>query len=145
MLTERQQELRYAMCLGRQGWGIPEHTRVIHTDEMSVDNDPKMVQDRVLRRPGEEYHPDCIQAGHHSGRCSVMYWAGVCGDYHTDLIALPPKCKMNSGSYRDFVLEQHLWPFYVKMTEIYGHVLVLEDNCPGHRGKAVQWRVINDL
>jgi hypothetical protein len=82
--------------------------RIIHTDKVTVDCDPKMFQERVLRRPHEEYHPDCVHEGHYQGGKSVTFWAASCSEYHTDLIVVPSGMKMNSLKYVRKILNPYL-------------------------------------
>ncbi|KAF1808714.1 hypothetical protein P152DRAFT_517346 [Eremomyces bilateralis CBS 781.70] len=143
-LTPRAKKVRHAMAQGNQHRGFNEWERVIACDEFRIDTNPAVLNERVLRRPGEEYHPDCVHDERFSGREGVSFWGAFCGEHHTPLLEIPLGVKMDSAGYVTEILEPHLWPFYV-MTERYGEVALLEDNAPGHMKFATKWRIRNGI
>lgn len=74
-----------------------------------------------------------------------MFWATVIRLHHSPLVPIPSGVSQNSHSYMVNVLEPHLWPFYERITEQYGDIVVMEDNTPGHNKYTIDWRIKNDL
>lgn len=79
------------ICLAQnvEQWGYDEWTRVIFSDEASFATDHRVYNIRVLRRPGEEYHPDCVEEELRQGRTAVMVWGAFCGPIQSELYVVP--------------------------------------------------------
>jgi len=118
---------------------------VIWTDESSFSTAGFGHRPWVIRKVDEEYHPDCIDNNFHSGRKSKMIWGAFCGTTKSDLIYIPGKAKIDSITYVKTVLEPALVPFWHRCCEEYGWTIVQEDNAPGHKKHANQYRELNGM
>ena len=85
LLSPWQKAFRYAWAQDVVKWGYDEWSRILFTDEASFSTDHKAYNVRVLRRSGEEYHPDCVDEGKHQGRNSVMVWGAICDTTKSEL------------------------------------------------------------
>lgn len=88
-LTPAQKALRYAWALDHRHWGYDEWSRVVWTDEVNFSSDHTAYNVTVLRRPGEEYHPDCVQSEFRQGRAGIMTWGAFCGTSKSILKIIP--------------------------------------------------------
>ncbi|RPA99584.1 hypothetical protein L873DRAFT_1563371, partial [Choiromyces venosus 120613-1] len=61
-------------CQDRLHWTYEDWIRTLWTDESTFSTTGFGHCPRVLRRPEEEFHPDCIDETCESGRESVMIW-----------------------------------------------------------------------
>lgn len=91
LLTERQKQLRYIWAKDMKGWDEQDWMRIIWTDEASFCTSHSSYNVTVLRRPGEEYHPDCVEEELRQGRTSVMVWGAFCGTTKSDLYIVKGK------------------------------------------------------
>ncbi|RPA99617.1 hypothetical protein L873DRAFT_1843518 [Choiromyces venosus 120613-1] len=74
-------------------FGVMEKNRALWTlwtDESTFSTTGFGHRPWVLRRPEEEFHPDCIDETWESGRESVMIWGGFCGEMKSELQVIPP-------------------------------------------------------
>ncbi len=78
LISEHQQAIRYIWALDHLKWTTDDWERIIWTDESSFSSAHLAYNVCVLRRLGEEYHPDCVQKQRYSGRESVMVWGAFC-------------------------------------------------------------------
>jgi hypothetical protein len=85
LTSGRQRLIRYFWALYHLKYKREDWERVIWTDESSFSTAHSAYNVRVLRRPGEEYHPDRIQKERWSGRESVMMWGAICGTTKSEL------------------------------------------------------------
>lgn len=108
--------------------------RVVWTDESTYSTKGFGHRPMVLRRPDEEYHPDCIDEIWESGRKSQMVWGAFCGELKSELFFVPSGAKINGETYTTEILDPLLIPFWHQTCEFYGWTIVMEDGAPGHKG-----------
>lgn len=138
---------RVAWCQERLHWTREEWKRVIWTDECSFSTSGFGAgQPWVIRKADEEYHSDCIDENTpSSGRNSQMIWGAFCGTTKCELVDIPGKAKVDSLTYVRTVLEPALVPFWQRCCEEYGWAVVQEDNAPGHKKHAIEYRQLNGM
>jgi transposase len=136
---------RVAWCQAHLHWTYEEWKRILWTDESSFSTSGFGHRPWVIRRPDEEFHPDCLDETFEQGRQSRMAWGGFWGSKKTRLVFIPGKAKLDSKTYVETVMEPHLVPFWQECCEEYGWVKVVEDGAPGHKGCAKEYRDLNEL
>jgi transposase len=136
---------RVAWCQERLHWTKEEWKRVIWTDESSFSTAGFAHRPWVIRKPGEEDHPDCVDNTFHSGRQTKMVWGAFCGTTKSDLIFVPGKAKIDSATYVRTIMEPALVPFWQQCCEEYGWTIVMEDGAPGHKGYSKGYRELNGI
>ena len=130
-------ENRVKWAKGVMHWGMDDWSRIIWTDEASVELGRNSHPRKVIRKPGEGYLPDCLEPTFKSGRSSVMVWGSIAYNKKGPLIILP-KGKLSSAEYVDFILSKPLLDFYMDLSEERGLVKVVEDGAPIHTAKFTQ-------
>lgn len=132
-VSAKNKDLRVKWCQDRLHWTYNDWLRTVWTDESTFTTVGFSHRPWVLRRPGEEFHPDCIDETWESGRESVMVWGGFCGEMKSELHIIPPKTKVNSSYYVTHVLDPILIPFWHQTCERYGwtQVGLLVSQIPG--------------
>jgi hypothetical protein len=138
-------ERRLAWAKEARTWGAEDWTRIIWTDECSIELGKNLCVCHVWRYPGEEYLAECLVPTFKSGRMSVMVWACIAYDWKGPLIFLP-KDRRKGSDYVDLVLAGPLWDFYTKVYNDHGGARVMEDRAPIHTSMVVKrFRDANSL
>ena len=96
----------------------------------------------VIRKPEEEYHPDCIDEIFNQGRQSKMAWGAFRRSIKSDLVFIPGKAKLDSAAYVTTVMEPHLAPLWHRCCEEHGWAIVVKD---GHKGHSKKYRELNGM
>ena len=109
-------------------------SRVIWTDEASVEIGKESRTIRVWRRIGERYKENCLAPTFKSGRQSLMVWGCMAYGRLGPLIRIP-KDQKSAADYVNLVLSGPLWDFYSELYEERGIMKVVEDGAPIHRAE----------
>src|SRR5262249_47275110 len=96
--THKAKRLKWAK--ERKDWGNEEWSRVIFTDESSVELGKNSRQIRVWRNPGDEWDTTCIVPSFKSGRTSVMVWSCMIAGKLGPLTVIP-RDRRTGVDYRD--------------------------------------------
>jgi transposase len=144
-LTGKHRTARVLWAEEHQKWGFEEWSKVIWTDETSVELGKQSSQVLVWRSPGEEFNEDCLVPTFKSGRQSLMMWSCMAHGKLGPLVFLP--CDRRDGkAYVDLIMSGPLWRFYVDLTRERGTVRVMEDGAPIHRSMAAKnFRTANSI
>ncbi|RPA97389.1 hypothetical protein L873DRAFT_1640778, partial [Choiromyces venosus 120613-1] len=137
--------LRVKWCQDRLHWTYEDWIQTLWTDESTFSTTGFGHRPWVLRRPEEEFHPDCIDETWESGRESVMIWGGIYGEMKSELQVIPPGVKVDSIYYVTHILDPVLIPFWHQTCEHYGWTQVVEDGAPGHQRFTKHCRAINQV
>jgi transposase len=156
-------ELGYHRCVGRRrpllkkidykhrldfarkykNWTVEDWKRVIFTDEISI----KIGMDRlcvmwVWRKPGEEFHQDCVDLRKRSTGSGMMFWGAFrMGKIGLGLFfELEKGQKITSKVYRDQVLLGSLKTFVDKSRNEISEPIIMEDNASVHKGVCKEHR-----
>ena len=123
----RLQFARYHVRWNRQQWGT-----VMFSDESRFYLRHIEGQLHVWRRNGERHAEVNVQPRHAYNGGSVMVWAGVTADRHTDLIVVPGI--LTGQRYLDEILRPHVVPFLRPMGN---NGSFQDDNARPHRARIV--------
>jgi transposase len=113
------------------GWDMTNWSRVIWTDEATVEIGKESRAIRVWRRAGERYKESCLAPTFKSGRQSLMVWGCMAYGRLGPLIRIP-KDQKKAINYINLVLAGPLWDVYSELYEERGVVKVVEDGAPVH-------------
>jgi len=131
-LKETHRRVRFKWAKMVQNWGVEEWTRIIWTDEASVELGKNTRVCRVWRRPGEAYINKCLAPTFKSGRVSMMVWSCIAYNYKGPLVFLP-KGRGTGVGYVESVMSGPLWDVYMEIYDARGAAKVMEDGAPMHR------------
>ena len=120
-----------------QTYGMEEFSRIIWTDECSVELGKNTRNPLVWRRPHEKYDSKCLVPTFKSGRSSLMFWGCIAYGKKGPLVFLP-KERRTGVDYVDLVLAGPLWDFYRDLFEERGIAKVMEDGAPVHTCRVAQ-------
>lgn len=144
-LTISHMSKRLEWAQDKLNWTMEEWSRVIWTDEASVELGRESKRVNVWRKEGEEWDPQCLAPTFKSGRTSVMIWGCMMRD-KLGLLVIMPKDRRTGGDYVELVLNGALWDFYTAACEEKGICMVMEDGAPIHRSLAARrWRETNEI
>jgi transposase len=144
-LTERHRDARLRWAKECQNWNSEEWSKVIWTDESSVELGKQSRQVLVWRSPGEEYNKDCLAPTFKSGRQSLMMWSCMAYGKLGPLIFLPHDHR-DGKAYVDLIMSGPLWRFYIDLISEKGAAWVVEDGAPIHRSMAAKhFRMANSM
>jgi transposase len=130
-VSKRNTQKRIQWCKERLDWGEEEWGRVCWSDECSIDvAGPRRIM--VWRRPGERFHPDCLQPSFQSGRQSLKLWGCFVGD-RLGPLEVYPEGTCNALRYCQ-ILEKRLLPFLEQFGKD-GGIIFMEDNATIHTAK----------
>lgn len=132
-------------CQEHLYWTYDEWKRIIWTDESSFSTAGFGHRPWVIRRPDEEYHPDCIDETFEQGRKTIMAWGVFCSTIKSELIFIPGKAKMDSALYIEHIMEPHLISFWHQCYKEYEWTKVAEDGALGHKKHAIEYRNLNNI
>jgi hypothetical protein len=122
--------------VGRE-W-VEEWKEVVFFDELCFplfQNDARV---RAWRRPGEQYHPDCLVPTAKHGDGSVMVWG--CFSWWGVWPLVVVEGTLNKNSYVA-LLEKHLLSYLKQLEEEHPGIIFQDDNAPCHTaGYSTQWR-----
>ena len=114
-------------------WTRPQWNQVLFTDESRFSlehNDDGRV--RVWRRPGERYHPNCVQHITAHGGGSLMVWGGISARHRTPLYFV--NGRLNAQRYKDEILRPLALP---TLQQIGGQAVLQDDNAQPHRARII--------
>ena len=123
--------------------GEEEWRKVIWTDEMGMQMSSNQGRVWGWRYPEEEYLEDCCGATAIRGFEKVKVWVAIQYGKKSKFIVVEEKAeggKMTSEDYLEQILDEELFDFWMEGMEECGHVLVMEDGAPYHRGVATKRR-----
>lgn len=84
-LKYRHREARLNFAMRHQSWNIRDWSRVLFTDECRFYLRAPDRRERVYCRPGELFAPCAMKKKENFNDGSIMVWAGISTDAHTDL------------------------------------------------------------
>lgn len=126
-------------------YGMEEFSRIIWTDECSIELGKSSRTPWVWRRPHEKYDPRCINPSFKSGRSSIMFWGCIAYNRKGPLVFIP-KDRRTGADYVNLVMAGPLWDFYSELMEERGIAKVMEDGAPVHTCKfAKEFRISHSL
>ena len=134
-LDERKKGLRLAFAQAHRDWSREDWRRVIWTDECYIWLSGNTSRVWITRRPGEEYHDDCL-VPKFPKKNFIMVWAGILGEKKCELVLWDRDNwgTITSRSYVDNVLTPVLQPFWNRESEQAGGPLwLMEDGASAHR------------
>ncbi|KAH0814199.1 hypothetical protein GEV33_008592 [Tenebrio molitor] len=113
--------------------GDNEWKNVLFTDESRFSPRSPDGREKVWRRPGERYSQCCIspRTGYNGG--SIMIWAGISLEAHTDLMFVENGA-MTALRYILECVESHVVPYAPFIGE---HFLFMDDNARPHMARIV--------
>jgi transposase len=140
LLKKLDYKRRLTFAKAHKHWTVEDWKRVIFTDEASF----KIGMDRlnvtyVWRKPGEEYHKDCIEDKKRSTGTGMMFW----GSFRIGKVGpgkffmLEKNQRITSLVYRDQILLGPLTDFYNESRVEILEPIIMEDNAPVHKGHCV--------
>jgi len=124
-------------------WTVEDWRVVIWTDEMGMQTGTNEGPIWVWRYPEEEYLQDCIAATHISGFEKVKIWGAMRYGKLSKGIIMKEKegpGKLNAKEYCAEIMDGELFEFWISSMEECGHVVVMEDGAPYHKGAAASRR-----
>ncbi|MBW0592240.1 hypothetical protein O181_131955 [Austropuccinia psidii MF-1] len=138
-----------AVARAHVNWSVEDWKKVIWTDKSSFELLEKPTPTCIWRTQGERYSFDCQVAQHHSGRQSMMVWAGFCDTKQSAIIIMGPNACQTQG-FIDNVYLIGLLPFYNHLQQQQQApqlqaFMLCEDNTPvhtsllSHQWKESQW------
>lgn len=126
-------------------------TKVIWTDESSIETGEHPGQQHVTRLPGEQFVHECIAPTFRSGRKTIMVWACITHNTKGPIIRIntvPEKTDengkkkgggLNGKRYVEQIISGPLKNFWLAEEEAHGPgMLVVEDGAPCHRSKVAK-------
>lgn len=132
---------RLEWCQARKNWDLEKWSKIIWSDECSVEVKGTSKRVFVWRKPGERFLPDCLTPTFKSGRVSIMMWGCFIGNRLGPLV-MTPTGRMNSEKYTEF-LENSFLSFWDHLD--YGTILA-QDNAPIHTSKHTKdWLQEHDI
>jgi hypothetical protein len=112
---------------------------VIWTDEMDMQTDANEGPIWMWRYPEEEYYQDCIAGTHISGFEKVNIWDAIRYRKLSEGVMMKEKegaGKLNAVEYTAEIMNGELFDFWMSRMEECGHISVMEDGAPYHKGAA---------
>lgn len=140
LLTKKMMCSRLEWAKKYINWTAADWRKVIFSDESRFNLHGHDGFNRVRRRKGEKYLPECIlpTVKHPT---SIMIWGCISG-YKIGSMKV---CEgiMNGAKYIQ-MLESSLLPFYYELSEHLPVIIFQDDSAPCHRAKSVsiQWGII---
>ena len=110
----------------KRGWDSTNWSRIIWTDEASVEIGKESRVVRVWRRPGERFMERCLAPTFKSGHQCLIVWGCIAYGRRGPLVRIPKDCR-TGADYTKLVLAGPLWDFYTELYEERGVVKVMED------------------
>ena len=136
-LKDDHKKARLEWCLQRQNWTLEEWKRVTWTHESTFElGGGGGGRRRCWRQRGviKAYNSQYLKPTFKSGRSSVMIWGSIIYGFKGPMTILN-EGRMNGSKYITMVLMPHLIPFWIKMSEHYGIVEVMEEGARVHTAK----------
>jgi transposase len=133
--AHRKQRMEFVAIV--KNWGDEEWTKIIWTDESSVELRKNTCICHIWRHPHEAFKENCLAPTFKSGRTSVMVWGCIAYNRKGPLCFLP-KNQRKGEDYMKLILSGPLWDFYCDLFEECGVVKVMEDGAPVHRSASAK-------
>lgn len=127
VLTERHRRARVEWCNTRRRWTLQRWSQVVFSDEKKFQCFRADGRERVYRRRNERYADACIRQVDRWGGPSVMVWAAISAEHHSELVFL--EGNLNAVRYRDEVLGPVVLPF---LERVGGRAVFQHDNARPH-------------
>ena len=127
---------RYNWCKEREHWDIPEWSKVVFSDECSVQRGAGLNPTWVLRTPKQKWERWAVEKQILNGRVSVMVWAAFSAERRSRLIIMDgdpqaPRGGVTARVYKG-MLESEL-PTLLDADSIF-----MQDNAPIHNARIVK-------
>ena len=138
LLTPEVAKKRLDWCLLRREWTLEQWSRVIWSDECSVEKGSGKQRQWVFRLPKEKWNKEMIQPVPKGKGVSVMVWAAFWGDDRSDLYKLArdftaKKMGYSANSYMELLNDNLLGIWQPGL-------IFMQDNAPIHKAKKVmEW------
>jgi len=142
-LSSVQKAKRLAFAKEHITWAEEEWSRVVFSDEMSMQTMPNCGPKYVWRYPEEEYLEDCCGATVIPGFEKVKIWGAMRMGKLSELVIVlqtDGQGKMTARLYTDLILDGEMFTFWLDSMEECGYVLMMEDGAPYHMGCATARR-----
>lgn len=133
ILTRVHRQARQQWAAQHTNWQLRHWRSVLFTDESRFCVDFHDGRRRVWRSEGERYADCCIAQHDRFGGGSVMVWAGISIDYHTDLYVID-NGSLTAVRYRDEILHPIVRPIAGAVGQDF---LLMDDNARPHRAHVV--------
>lgn len=134
LLTVAHRKRRMAFAKAHRGWTPDQWKQVLWSDESSFNLFCGSKRLLVRRRPGDRFHPDCLNPTVKHGGGSLMIWGCMSGLGVGQLY----RCtgSMNQDQYLA-VLKNHMLPSARTIFGRNGAYVFQQDNAPCHKAKRV--------
>lgn len=140
-ISESNAVARFRWCEKNKNKSAYDWSRVIFSDETSMEIGKPSRQIRVWRNTRERFNAECLVPTFKSGRRSVMVWGCFVGEIKGPLVFCDEfreeKEKITAKTYLK-ILEAHLLPFQRIVYDLSSpHLIFQQDNAPIHTAKIV--------
>jgi transposase len=157
-LTRRQAAIRWIWSFKVLFWSWQWFT-ILWSDEATFMIGGKSVKQKMTRKAGERFHPDCIQHQRHRGQTQpVNVWGAIGYNYKSPLLFLKGSGKNGAFTQKDY-LKQVLDPAIIVILEDFAHItqteykvkpIFMEDGNSAHGKKSIlnpceQYRQKNNI
>ena len=147
LLTKKHKDARLEWCKERLHWKLGDWSKVIFSDETTIEMGQSDKGHFVWRRIGERYKEEKCIPSVKSGCQTQMVWGAFVGTTLGHLAFCDGK--WNSETYID-ILRGHLLPFLDELAELDGEwdseFIFQEDNAPIHKSKkSMKWKEENGV
>jgi len=109
IVKQRHRTARLAWARVRRRWRLHTWQHILLSDESRFSLRFSYLRYRVYRRCGERFTDQYVYEYDRFGGGSVMIWAGICHDGHTQLKIV--QGTLNAVKYRDDILDPIVLPF----------------------------------
>ena len=135
LLTPEVARKRFEWCLTRRDWGVEEWSKIIWSDECSVEKGSGKERQWVFRLPNEKFTKNMVQGFPKGKGVTVMVWAAFWGEGRSDLYKLArdfeaKKHGYSANSYIEVLDDNLLGIWQPGLT-------FMQDNAPIHMAKKV--------
>ena len=109
ILKQRHRTTRIAWDRARRRWRLHTWQHILFSDKSRFSLRFSDGRYCVFRSGGERFTDQCVYESDRFGDRSVMIWAGICHDGHTQLKIV--RGTLNAVKYRDDILDPIVLPF----------------------------------
>lgn len=135
-ISRKNRTLRVAFAHEHKHWTFEQWATILWSDETWV-KDGRHRKTRVMRRPKEEWLPDCVEEKVQRKK-GWMWW----GSFHGDVIGPAFFWEKNWGNINAATYQEHTIPVVAQyLCDVEGlkgqlhELLFMQDNAPGHAAK----------
>lgn len=135
LLTEAAAAARLAWCQARRDWGLREWSKVIWSDECSVELGSGSKREWVFRTPSQKWDKEMIQPYNKGKAPSIMVWGAFWWKHKADLVWMTRNKASKRGGY---TAESYIGVLEDQIPSLYQDgMLFMQDNAPIHKARSV--------